>query len=96
MSHSHEMRIVARDRTKVVRFAGADAHMHWSDLYNSCALVNGDEEPDQTTEGEVLIGSIAVKLPWKEVVRIIEEDAGLCGELVMSALADPAELTLVS
>ena len=88
------MRIVAKDRKKVVRFAGVDAHMMWTDLYNSCGLVNGDEEPDQANESGVLVGSIEVPhLTWQRVVAIIENEAGLCGPRSIEALKDPAEVS---
>ncbi len=93
---THEIRITAADRTKVVQFCGGDAPAMWADLYNSCALVNGDEEPDQTNEDGVLVGTIHVRHSWKRVLHIIEEDAGLCVPATIAALTNPERTSIVS
>ncbi|MBT8227294.1 MAG: hypothetical protein HKP61_19570 [Dactylosporangium sp.] len=64
-------------------------------MYSSVALPYGDE-PGQSTEGDVLIGS--AELPdrtWDEVVHEMEEDAGLMGAASVAALHHPAEISIV-
>lgn len=76
---THEIRLIQGSRTWSIRFAGVDAHLHWTDLYNSCTDLIDGREPDQAREDGVLIGS--VNLPngmlWEKIVQVIET-AGLC------------------
>jgi len=87
-NHTYEMRIKSNGKLRVFRFSEA---MLWEDLYNSCALVNNDNEPDQDEVDGILIGSISVATDWDEIVRIIEEDAGLCGASTINALKTGAD-----
>jgi hypothetical protein len=92
---THEIRIITSDPTKVIRFRGKDAPSLFVDLCNSCALVNGDREPDQTNEAGVLVGTIQVKERYERVLQIIENEAGLCTPVTLSALAAPEPITIV-
>ncbi|MHA1300159.1 MAG: hypothetical protein ACTSO9_12125 [Candidatus Helarchaeota archaeon] len=83
----YEMRIFAKDKTKIIYFG--ENEMGWEDTYNSAALVI-DDEPDQFEENGVLIGKIETYLPYEEVIRIMIEDAGLMGPKEEAALKDPS------
>jgi len=95
MNYEYEMRIESKDRKKTIRYTGDDAHLNWSDTYNSAGAVIGDE-PDQFEENGILIGMISVPdMEWSEVVEIMIEDAGLMGENAENGLVEDKEISFV-
>lgn len=96
MDYEYEMIIETKDRNKVIRYGGNNAHMHFVDTYNSAGAVIGDE-PDQTTENNIVIGKISVPdMEWEEVVRIMIEDAGLMTPIAEKGLTEDKDISFVS
>lgn len=85
--YTHEMRLMQGDRTWSIRFAGVDAHLHWTDLYNSCTDLIDGQEPDRICEDGVLIGLVNLPraMSWEEIVQAIEA-AGLCAARTLMTL----------
>ena len=86
LTEKYEIRIFAKDKTKIVYFG--ENFADWEDMYHCAGLVIEDE-PEQISEGDLLIGKIETDLPYEEVVRIMIEDAGLMGPRGEAAIQDP-------
>jgi len=84
----YEIRIFAKDRTKIINFGEEEGD--WEDLYHSAGLVV-DGEPDQKTEENLLIGTIHTDLLYEEVIRIIIEDAGLIRPVIEELVKNEEE-----
>ncbi|MCP3922020.1 MAG: hypothetical protein GY714_05470 [Desulfobacterales bacterium] len=95
MDYKYEMRIETKNKKKVIRYVGDDAHLNWSDTYNSAGAVIGDE-PDQFEEKGILIGKISVPdMYWNEVVEIMIEDAGLMSGDAEKVFLEDEEISVV-
>lgn len=95
MDYTHEMRIESRDRKKIIRYAGEDAYMHWTDTYNSASAVIGDD-PEQFENNDVLVGRLRVNnLDWSKVIQIMIDEAGLMSEQTEISLLDDQEISYV-
>lgn len=84
---SHKLVFKSGEKTWEVFFAGPHAHLHWSDLYNSCDELLDGEEPEQDQEGNVWIGIVDISRPldWPEIMQELYT-AGLCAEPVLQIM----------
>ncbi len=78
MTEQHEMRIVAVDFNKTIRF-GAN-YGPWEEVYNAAGAVIGDE-PEQFTEGDTVVGRMVTDMAYVEAVEIMIDEAFLGGAL---------------
>ncbi len=74
MADKHEIRIVAADFTKAINF-GEDSGA-WEDVYNGAGAVIGDE-PEQFTEGDMMVGRIETDMEYAAAVEIMIDEAFL-------------------
>ncbi len=88
MADKHEIRIIAKDFTKIVCFD--EDYGNWEDMYHSAGAVI-DDEPDQFIDGDTVVGQIETDLEYAEVIRIMVEEAGLMGEECEVALKSHEE-----
>ena len=76
---NYEIQIFAKDRTKIIRFPGTDAHnmaqqMAWEDYYYAMGSVI-DDKADKFRENNTIFGRLDVTdIPFDDVVDIMCED----------------------